>query len=171
MNVELAEQIIGLILMEPERFRMNAFYEGDPYTAGQLRSAWPCGTTACIAGHAALLTAPDDAVARDGVLEYPDAPPEAMFSVARRALGISMAMADCLFYHVNDEEAVTALKFLIGNPAADACDLAEFLTEGRGGGIGATAEREGERHVYCSSAHVAEDGTDDMLPLLGSPGS
>ena len=130
MNTELAERIIGQILMEPERFDMGEWVS-ETGTIGQLREN--CGTSACIAGWAAMLTLPPEAqvTSMGCTVVYSDGTIEPVSAAAERALWLEPDVADVLFSYPDDDEAVVALKFLIGNPDADGDDLQNFLDEGR----------------------------------------
>lgn len=139
MNVALAEEIMALILMEPEKLDMTLFVarldrvvalgDDDYYDAGDLRD--DCGTTACIAGWAALLTLPASARIRSGQIIEICGREQHIDVYAAAKLGISRELSQLLFYDVDDSEAVPALKFLIGNPDADAKDFRKFLQAGR----------------------------------------
>jgi hypothetical protein len=131
LNTELAERIIGQILMEPERFDMGEWVS-ETGTIGQLREN--CGTSACIAGWAAMLTLPLNArVGGDRATRVflCDGTDEPVSVAAERALGLEPDVADVLFTETGDDEAVVALKFLIGNPDATGDDLKNFLDDGR----------------------------------------
>lgn len=138
MNTDLAEQIIGKILMEPERFDMAEWFgrydegEGEVVRvmgrAGRLRA--DCGTTACIAGWALLLTLADD-VPVYGAHVVIDGCPRSTLGEAARALDLAWDVAEILFTRLDNDEAVPALKFLIGNPAATAAELFAFAAGGR----------------------------------------
>jgi hypothetical protein len=141
VNVELAEKVIAQILMEPERLDMTEWigrYDpewGDVCRAdGTLaRLQADCGTRACIAGWVLMLAMPYARIHGDLIeitgLTY------STESVAARALGLGLSVASYLFHQVGDDEAVMALKYLIGNPDATASDLAEFLKAARRDGI------------------------------------
>jgi hypothetical protein len=150
MNIELAEQIIGVILMHPERLDMASYvgrWSGDDTTSyvgrwsgddtiGGYRNEWPCGTTACIAGHAAILSAPAETELMAALSTQcgPGSEKEGRPLIewlAIEALGITGEVADVLFFEPEDDEAVMALKFLAGNPDATGGDLRVFLAEGR----------------------------------------
>jgi hypothetical protein len=141
VNVALAEEIMGLILMEPERFDMGVWFDTSS-TAASVEFLRDCGTTACIAGHAVLLTAPagwlvwvPGAVATDGygptMMVRPDGSTVSVSEAARVALGLDKDVADVLFTCTATRQAVPALKFLIGNPDATDEGLLAFLSEGR----------------------------------------
>jgi hypothetical protein len=130
LNTELAERIIGLILMEPERLAMGTWVS-ETGTVAALKA--DCGTAACIASHAALLTLPPDAQVTSAgcTVVYPDGTVETVPAAGARALGLEDDVADVLFSYPDDHEAVPALKYLIGNPGATGDDLENFLDEGR----------------------------------------
>jgi hypothetical protein len=136
LNTELAEEIIGLILMEPDRMDMTEYIhelDAHPRPLSQLRE---CGTTACIAGHAVMLTAGPGVTAmvvQDGdvAITQPGGEWQWIDAAASEALRLTGSQAMTLFHRVGDDEAVVALKFLIGNPDATGADLKNFLDEGR----------------------------------------
>lgn len=125
MNITLAEDIMGLILMHPEQLDMDLYVDAEGVTVQELRDS--CGTTACIAGWAAILTLPADVRVWDGV-----AGGRSIAEIGRVALQLRDDVADVLFHGTDDDEAVPALKYLLGNPAATGDDLEKFLDEGRG---------------------------------------
>jgi hypothetical protein len=131
VNVALAEEIIGILLMNPETLDMSTFASIDgrqSFSVARLRE-WECGATACIAGHAAALTLPKTWVMTDGYARnsrgtiYRD-----IGRIGRIALGITPEQAYVLFSQTPDEMAVPALKYLAGNPDCTAADLREFVT-------------------------------------------
>ena len=124
MNITLAEDIMGLILMHPEQLDMDLYVDAEGDTVQELRDS--CGTTACIAGWAALLTLPADVRVWDG-----NAGGRSISEIGREALQLGEDVADVLFHDTVNDEAVPALKFLIGRPDATAGDLEKFLDEGR----------------------------------------
>ena len=140
MNTDLAEQIISIILMQPDRLDMRSFISHwADGTVGAFRDDWPCGTTACIAGHVALLTAPADASVRHIMHTFTREaddkgnPRRLVEVMAREALDIPWDVADVLFFETEDDEAVPALKYLIGCPDATGEQLMGFLLTGRSG--------------------------------------
>ncbi len=112
MNKELLERVAQHIEAEPRRLQMSSWVEASPKS--------PCGTTACIAGWAVLLTAPDfDAaldVARTPTLDDEGADDswahearvlrtvgredEDFDQAGRELLGIDRQQADRLFYMI-----------------------------------------------------------------------
>lgn len=152
MNVDLAEEIMADILMYPERLDMGTFYNAPSrgIPVSDVRQ-W-CGTTACIAGYAALAVLPENAVvAGDGFYwesgqERPaivrGQAPKRVSTLAREALGLTGQQAYVLFYQTSTLNAVPMLKFLIGSPDATAEEMMDFL------GLSEVI-REGVRAEFC----------------------
>ena len=137
MNVELAEKVIAQILTEPERLDMTEWvgrYDPEWGDVGRAdgtlaRLQADCGTRACIAGWVLMLAKPYARLHGDLIeimgLTY------STESVAAQALGLGLPVASYLFHQVGDDEAVMALKYLIGSPDATADDLHGFLQAAR----------------------------------------
>jgi hypothetical protein len=131
VNVALAEEIIARILMDPERLHMPS-YVGLPHDASRtvesLRQP-ECRTTACIAGWAALLTLPGDWQIHADLALDPDGHMHSIHNIGMAALDLTVSQADFLFNYASDDNAVVALKFIIGQPGATGAELGEFLDD------------------------------------------
>lgn len=127
MNTQLAEDIIGFVTMEPERLYMGHWIEAPHDTVGEV-TPWHCGSSACLAGHAVLLTAPKDArLIRNGgasfdFLGLADGTVVTIEKAGREALELSEDITNILFY-LEDSAAVPALKWLTGHPDATALEF------------------------------------------------
>lgn len=103
MNHKLLNKIKKVIMNNPGAFRMEAFFNSNSSAC----SLWgePCRTTACIAGHALLLTG-YKCTSLDTVTWTKDGKEHDVMITAARELGISyghddgsMSQAERLFYH------------------------------------------------------------------------
>jgi hypothetical protein len=81
-----------------------------------------CGTTACVAGWAAILVAPEGSFLRawSESIEFPDGTVQSVEGYARGVLELSAAQSDWLFYGARSRpEILRALDALLEDPAAD----------------------------------------------------
>lgn len=100
MNIELLEETAYAILDEPRKFAMNIFVQKD--------SESPCGTAACIAGHAVCL--------HNNLASLKELYPMDIESAAREALDINYFGASDLFYMDNwPEEFYDEYRRAVGN--------------------------------------------------------
>lgn len=142
MNVELAEAAIAAAERAPERFNMDTWTSaGDEFTSSFVTTGEmlpPCGTTACMAGFAALATLPKGTIVAGGfiyssiaeltadILDDPDFGPYLVGhttsgrvdEIGRVALGITVDQADALFYLEDLSQVKRAVAFLKANPDA-----------------------------------------------------
>jgi hypothetical protein len=100
---DLAGEIIKIIENTPDWYYQGTwFWSADPEGVAvgtvrrQMAAGQHCGSTACIAGHAAIAIAPDGAVIDDGDVSVGDEVAE-IDALAQRALGLSYGQAYWLF--------------------------------------------------------------------------
>jgi hypothetical protein len=110
MNIELAQRVVDYIEAHPEEHRQSDFIGRNWDNA--------CGTTACICGHAMLLSGEYKIVFDDSrqaaIADLTGAHAGEYSAVGKRLLGISQEDMDYLFFVLqDDQEAVDYLKSLI----------------------------------------------------------
>lgn len=123
VNIDVAKQVRDLIELHPEQFDMLTFA-----TNRRDEDGYACGTTACLAGHAAILT--------DRVKVEKDIYGEHTFTfqieedfgdwenAGRRALGIGEELASYLFF-TNDTKGRIGINMLADGEDED--DVLDFL--------------------------------------------
>lgn len=136
MNVELLRQVQAKIREHPEHFDMETVFadaygdEEEPFRSEQeLLSG--CGTTACIAGWAFLLSPPAPGFWEDMLM---DEWGEAVLGYAAHALGLDWETARTIFYPWNWPEQFKAQYESSETPVSElACERIEHFiaTEGR----------------------------------------
>lgn len=123
MNVELAQAALEAAKGSPKNFRMETFFSGLP-EEGITKDApgLPplCGTTACFAGFASLLHAPQGTWIAPGYsgtqVHVPGQEPVHVEDYAIKALEINPDQAGALFFLANIREVETAVNYLADNP-------------------------------------------------------
>lgn len=123
VNIDVAKQVRDLIELHPEQFDMLSFATDRHDDDGYI-----CGTTACLAGHAAILT--------DRVKVEKDIYGEHTFTfqieedfddwenAGRRALGIGEELASYLFF-TNNTKGRIGINMLADGEGED--DVLDFL--------------------------------------------
>jgi hypothetical protein len=86
MNAKLLREVKKRILEEPRRFSMGT------WGSTVSKRVAPCGTVACLAGHAVAISKPTHFV------RYLHAMESSIYSLAIKSLSISVDQADRLFY-------------------------------------------------------------------------
>lgn len=111
INIENAKRVLAKIKAEPET-----------HSQKQWARRTPCGTTACIAGHAVIeigCASPIfdykifDGSEIAGACQTPDGETHAIFDFAAELLGLEEDVAHDLFYLTNNQEAINELERLI----------------------------------------------------------
>lgn len=145
-NVELAQKVLNKVRKHPERHNQadfiampggpHKFYNEDgteniaTITVADFKKT-ACGTTGCLAGWAAALTAPAGTVL-DPIwsnLIFPDGTKADVEMYAIKALGITVGQANALFYCYDNETAIKRLEYLIEHPSAGLRELETHLPE------------------------------------------
>ena len=132
MNTELMERVRQLIMMRPELHEQSHWLGGSEFSAPiapitqAAENGEPCGTTACVAGWAALFAAPTDSlIERDSCIEV-DGMIRTVQMYAKEQLGLTDAQAGCLFTAENNRDDVLwMLKWLPDHPDATADEIME----------------------------------------------
>ena len=120
MNVELALQGIEDARRDLTRFNMINWVQGNDEIVKESEDAtFPCGTTACYAGHVSLRAAPVGTRLRGPWLDLPDGTNEHVETYAIEALDITRSQAWSLFYLHDIDQVETAVRYLADNPDAD----------------------------------------------------
>jgi hypothetical protein len=129
MNVTLMEEIRQQIMMYPGNHSQLSWAGGEslsrkvPVSKLLDLGNHPCGTTVCVAGWAAILTAPKKAYVYDNYL-WVGRKQYAIGDIAQKAMGLTSAQANWLFNPYRGQDAVLwALKWLPDHQDADAADL------------------------------------------------
>ena len=128
MNVELALAALEDAKANPDQFDMNCWFSSSVVTEFEKDGPNflpPCGTTACYAGFAALRAAPIGTRVVSGYLvQAGDSPAVHVEHYAAKALDITEAQANILFYLGGIEQVEAAVKYLADNPDASVSTLA-----------------------------------------------
>lgn len=116
---QLARRVLYKIRTHPGQWNQRIYSAGMPrrVPVNQVRALTgnpDCGTTACVAGWAALYTVPDDSqFTRDDVIQLPDGTCRLVDNPARKGLGLNHDDADWLFeYSRSLEQVLAALESL-----------------------------------------------------------
>lgn len=112
MNMELAEQIARIIEETPERWNQQFWIDSntiDPisiFKENDQHELDICGTTACVAGHAAWLYAPVETEFRSHTIRLPNGAIRSYLSYGREALRLHYKEAEYLFNSERTKEEV-----------------------------------------------------------------
>lgn len=128
LNTELLERVRQIILMRPELHNQQTWGRTPSdvpvgVTSARAETGEYCGTTACVAGWAAILSAPEDALMRDGCICV-GANEFSISLYAARQLGLSWDQQTWLFpAEATRERVLWTLKWLPDHPDAGTPEL------------------------------------------------
>jgi hypothetical protein len=132
MNITLTDAVLDILCTDPQRHdqdvwispAFSSWNKGEEFTPEAARDP-ECGTTACIAGWAVLLSLPAGSVIDSRYnIRLPDGTLRFIPYWARDVLEITDEQADTLFHDIGTTEgAIRALKYLKDHPFADDGDL------------------------------------------------
>jgi hypothetical protein len=131
LNTALLERVRQLILMHPGLHDQGTWGQtmygrrSLAKIAALAEVGSPCGTTACVAGWAAIFTAPEDAYLCDAYI-YIGTKAHAISTYAGRQLGLTWAQQCWLFAgDASRDRVLWTLKWLPDHPDASDTDLAQ----------------------------------------------
>lgn len=134
VNVERIATLIGFLTIYERNLDMtvwtNIRHQDESLrrvNAVDLREP-KCGTTACAAGWAAILFAPDDArfSPTSELIFWVEGIPHRVPEFARDALGLTRSQSDYVF-HCSNGQVIPALAYVARNPHCDCDDLTSVI--------------------------------------------
>jgi hypothetical protein len=127
MNTALGQRVLTQVRRHPERHDQDSFnglLDGRTLAVSTIRRS-TCGSTACLAGWATILSAPPGSriVSDYDLVHFPSGTSEDIAAYAAKALELDEDQAEAIFYCFENATAIERLQYLVEHPDATAYDL------------------------------------------------